>query len=273
MPELPEVETICKSIATVINEKTITDVFQRRTDLRWSLKKEIRSELLNKKLGFPKRIGKYILIPIESEKYLLFHLGMSGRIRIHNNCPKIEKHDHFLLCLDNKTWLIYNDTRRFGFIDLLKKENISKHFLLKNLGVDALSKKLNINLLKKFLTQRKSNIKSLLLNQNIISGIGNIYCNEILFKAKILPMRSSNQIKGNDLRKLLFSIKEILTAAIELGGTTIKDHINPNGDIGYFKQKLNVYGRGAELCRFCHEKIIEIKISGRSTFYCQNCQK
>ena len=130
-----------------------------------------------------------------------------------------------------------------------------------------------LNLLKKFLTHRKSNIKSLLLNQNIISGIGNIYCNEILFKAKILPMRSSNQIKGNDLRKLLFSIKEILTAAIELGGTTIKDHINPNGDIGYFKQKLNVYGRGAELCRFCHEKIIEIKISGRSTFYCQNCQK
>ena len=116
-------------------------------------------------------------------------------------------------------------------------------------------KKLNINLLKKFLTHRKSNIKSLLLNQNIISGIGNIYCNEILFKAKILPMRSSNQIKGNDLRKLLFSIKEILTAAIELGGTTIKDHINPNGDIGYFKQKLNVYGRGAELCRFCNEKI------------------
>ncbi len=273
MPELPEVETICKGITPIINSNKITDVIQKRNDLRWPLKKDIKNNLVGKECKEPFRIGKYILIPINNNFILLIHLGMSGRLRIFNKHPIYKKHDHFSMCLNAKHWIVYSDPRRFGFIDLFNKKSLKNHFLLKNLGMDALSNELNTNWLLEKFKNKKTSIKNVLLNQNILAGIGNIYCNEILFAAKIHPNRLASSIEKENVEKLIFFIKNILKNAIKAGGTTIKDHLNPNGEIGYFKNELKVYGKLKMGCVDCKQKIKEKKISGRSTYYCSFCQK
>lgn len=276
MPELPEVETVRLAISEVVNKALIKKVDIFRYDLRWKIKHDLKNNLEKDFFKTPFRLGKYILIPTNKDNVLLIHLGMSGQIKIQNKKYKKTKHDHINILVKtqcNLTYTItYNDPRRFGFIDLLKKKDIHKHFLLNKLGFEALSKELTINNLKPLLKNRTKSIKNTLIDQTVIAGIGNIYASEILYKAKIHPFRSTNSLSDIDLKTIIKACRFILKKAIKLGGTTIKNHAQPDGKLGYFKQKLKVYGRAGEKCFSCKNNIINSSIAKRSTYYCDNCQ-
>lgn len=276
MPELPEVETVRLALSKLIKNTKVIEVEIFRKDLRWKIKNTLKKNLKNDILIGSYRIGKYILIPTFRDNILLIHLGMSGQIKIRNKKEILLKHDHIRITIESSNknfyYIIYNDPRRFGYIDLFNKNEIKKHFLLKNLGVDPFSKKFNKEYLFQIFKNRSKNIKNSLIDQNIVAGIGNIYASEILFKAKINPFRNVNNLMDEDLKSIIKSTRSILKKSITLGGTTIKDHTQPNGKLGYFKQKLQVYGKKNEKCNICNQMLVMCYISKRSTYYCNQCQ-
>ena len=276
MPELPEVETVRLAISKVVNKALIEKVDIFRYDLRWKIKDDLKIELEKDFFKTPFRLGKYILIPTNKENVLLIHLGMSGQIKIQNKKYEKTKHDHINIVVKSECDLTYNitynDPRRFGFIDLFKKKDIHKHFLLNKLGVEALGRELTVSNLKPLFINRKKSIKNTLIDQTVIAGIGNIYASEILYKAKIHPFRSKNTLSEIDLESIIKACRFILKKAIKLGGTTIKNHAQPDGKLGYFKQKLKVYGREGKKCFSCKNKILNNSIANRSTYYCDYCQ-
>ena len=276
MPELPEVETVRLAISKVVNKALIETVDIFRYDLRWQIKHDLKIDLEKDFFKTPFRMGKYILIPTNKENVLLIHLGMSGQIKIQNKKYEKTKHDHINIVVKTECDLTYNitynDPRRFGFIDLLKKNDIHKHFLLNKLGVEALGRELTVNNLKPLFIKRKKSIKNTLIDQTVIAGIGNIYASEILYRAKIHPFRSTNSLSDKDLESVIKACMFILKKAIRLGGTTIKNHAQPDGKLGYFKQKLKVYGRAGKKCFSCKDNILKNSIANRSTYYCDYCQ-
>ena len=274
MPELPEVETVCRALSKVIKNSRIKKIEFYRKDLRWQVKNNLEITLKNNIFIDPYRRGKYILIPTNTDKIFLIHLGMSGQIRIKKK-DIVQKHDHMRLIVENnnKHFIItYNDSRRFGYIDLFKKKEIREHFLLSKIGVEPLGRELTIEYLQNNFKKRVINIKNALIDQKIIAGIGNIYASEILYKAKINPLRKVNSLSQNDLNSIITYTKIILKRSIDVGGTTIKDHMQPDGSLGYFKQKLQVYGKTNEKCKTCNSFIVKEVISNRSTFICRHCQ-
>ena len=276
MPELPEVETVRLAISKVVNKSLIEKVDIFRYDLRWKIKDDLKIDLEKDFFKTPFRLGKYILIPTNKENVLLIHLGMSGQIKIQNKKYEKTKHDHINIVVKTECDLTYNitynDPRRFGFIDLFKKKDIHKHFLLNKLGVEALGRELTVSNLKPLFINRKKSIKNTLIDQTVIAGIGNIYASEILYKAKIHPFRSTNSLSEIDLESIIKACRFILKKAIKLGGTTIKNHAQPDGKLGYFKQKLKVYGRAGKKCFSCKNNILNNSIANRSTYYCDYCQ-
>ena len=274
MPELPEVETVCRALSKVIKNSRIKKIEFYRKDLRWQVKDNLEVSLKNNIFIDPYRRGKYILIPTNTDKIFLIHLGMSGQIRIKKK-DIVQKHDHMRLIVENnnKHFVItYNDSRRFGYIDLFKKKELREHFLLSKIGVEPLGRELTTEYLKNNFKKRVINIKNALIDQKIIAGIGNIYASEILYKAKINPLRKVNSLSQNDLNSIITFTKIILKKSIDVGGTTIRDHMQPDGSLGYFKQKLQVYGKVNEKCKTCNSFIVKEVISNRSTFICKHCQ-
>jgi len=274
MPELPEVETVCRALSKVIKNSTIKKIEFYRKDLRWQVKDNLEVSLKNNIFIDPYRRGKYILIPTNTDKIFLIHLGMSGQIRIKKK-DIVQKHDHMRMIVENnnKHFVVtYNDSRRFGYIDLFKKKELREHFLLSKIGVEPLGRELTIEYLQNNFKKRVINIKNALIDQKIIAGIGNIYASEILYKAKINPLRKVNSLSQNDLNSIITYTKIILKKSIDVGGTTIRDHMQPNGSLGYFKQKLQVYGKTNEKCKTCNSFIVKEVISNRSTFICRHCQ-
>ena len=274
MPELPEVETVCRALSKVIKNSTIKKIEFYRKDLRWQVKDNLEVSLKNNVFIDPYRRGKYILIPTNTDKIFLIHLGMSGQIRIKKK-DIVQKHDHMRLIVENnnKHFIItYNDSRRFGYIDLFKKKELREHFLLSKIGVEPLGRELTTEYLQNNFKKRAINIKNALIDQKIIAGIGNIYASEILYKAKINPLRKVNSLSQNDLNSIITFTKIILKKSIDVGGTTIRDHMQPDGSLGYFKQKLQVYGKVNEKCKTCNSFIVKEVISNRSTFICKYCQ-
>jgi formamidopyrimidine-DNA glycosylase len=274
MPELPEVETVCRALSKVMKNSTIKKIEFYRKDLRWQVKDNLEVSLKNNIFIDPYRRGKYILIPTNTDKIFLIHLGMSGQIRIKKK-DIVQKHDHMRMIVENnnKHFVItYNDSRRFGYIDLFKKKELSKHFLLSKIGVEPLGRELTTEYLQNNFKKRVINIKNALIDQKIIAGIGNIYASEILYKAKINPLRKVNSLSQNDLNSIITFTKIILKKSIDVGGTTIRDHMQPDGSLGYFKQKLQVYGKVNEKCKTCNSFIVKEVISNRSTFICKYCQ-
>ena len=274
MPELPEVETVCRALSKVIKNSKIKKIEFYRKDLRWQVKDNLEVTLKNNIFIDPYRRGKYILIPTNTDKIFLIHLGMSGQIRIKKK-DIVQKHDHMRLIVENnnKHFVItYNDSRRFGYIDLFKKKELREHFLLSKIGVEPLGRELTIEYLQNNFKKRVINIKNALIDQKIIAGIGNIYASEILYKAKINPLRKVNSLSQNDLNSIITYTKIILKKSIDVGGTTIKDHMQPDGSLGYFTQKLQVYGKTNEKCKTCNSFIVKEVISNRSTFICRHCQ-
>jgi len=274
MPELPEVETVCRALSKVIKNSRIKKIEFYRKDLRWQVKNNLEVTLKNNIFIDPYRRGKYILIPTNTDKIFLIHLGMSGQIRIKKK-DIVQKHDHMRLIVENnnKHFIItYNDSRRFGYIDLFKKKELREHFLLSKIGVEPLGRELTTEYLQNNFKKRVINIKNALIDQKIIAGIGNIYASEILYKAKINPLRKVNSLSQNDLNSIITYTKIILKKSIDVGGTTIRDHMQPDGSLGYFKQKLQVYGKTNEKCKTCNSFIVKEVISNRSTFICRHCQ-
>ena len=274
MPELPEVETVCRALSKVIKNSTIKKIEFYRKDLRWQVKDNLEVSLKNNIFIDPYRRGKYILIPTNTDKIFLIHLGMSGQIRIKKK-DIVQKHDHMRMIVENnnKHFVVtYNDSRRFGYIDLFKKKELREHFLLSKIGVEPLGRELTTEYLQNNFKKRVINIKNALIDQKIIAGIGNIYASEILYKAKINPFRKVNSLSQNDLNSIIKFTKIILKKSIDVGGTTIRDHMQPDGSLGYFKQKLQVYGKVNEKCKTCNSFIVKEVISNRSTFICKYCQ-
>ncbi len=277
MPELPEVETVCLALSKIINYSKVRKIKVFRKDLRWEIRKKFITDLQEDVLIKPYRRGKYILISTLKQKILLIHLGMSGQVKISSNKYNRAKHDHLIINIEskyNKIYsLIYNDPRRFGFIDLFKLKEVEHHFLLKKLGVDPLGNEFNVDYLKKKISNRSKCIKSILMDQTIIAGLGNIYASEILYKAKINPLRSADSLNLKHLKSIITSTKFTLKQSISMGGTSIKDHLQPDGKLGYFVQKLQVYGKKNQNCNNCNNLISMIFINNRSTYFCSNCQK
>jgi len=269
MPELPEVETTVQGLQVLLNKK-ITNIKIYSTKLRYKVPKNIPKILKNSKFVTIYRIGKYIVANSIDHYSLIFHLGMSGRLRILKSSKFIKKkHDHFILMAD-KYILIFNDARRFGFVDLSKTKKTSKKNYISRLGMDALDARLNEEYLQNKICKSIVPIKQILLNQRIIAGIGNIYASEILYDAKISPFTKGCSLQILEIKKIIGSIKKILKMAINSGGSTLKDYASADGTVGNFQNNFKVYNRdGLKISGY---KIKRIMQYGRSTFYCPDIQ-
>ena len=277
MPELPEVETSKKYLKQFLLNAKILNIQSNVLKLRWKINPDIKKIFNNTIILKIDRIGKYILINTSNKKTLIFHLGMSGYLSIKEPNFKKIKHDHIIINYEaingKKKSLIFNDQRRFGHIDFHNTSSLKKHFLIKNLGIDGLSKSLKYDFINKIFSKKTTIIKSVLIDQKIICGIGNIYASEILFYSKIHPLIKVNLLSKDKINFLLLNINIVLSNAVLSGGTTIKDYKQPNGKVGYFKQKLKVYGREKLKCYDCSSIIFKLNISKRATYICPECQK
>ncbi len=276
MPELPEVETVSLALSEVVTNSKILKIEIYRSDLRWKIKKSLKKDLLNDFFKQPYRRGKYILVPTIKDNVFLIHLGMSGQIKIRDSYETLLKHDHVRITIKSNNekiyFITYNDPRRFGYIDLFNNKEINKHFLLKKLGVEPFEKGLNVDYLERIFNKKTKCIKDALMDQGVVAGIGNIYASEILFRAKINPHRSVRKLEREEITSIIRSTREILQKSINVGGTTLQNHLQPNGKLGYFYQKLEVYGKNNKKCNKCKHLISVTIISNRSTYFCNNCQ-
>ena len=273
MPELPEVETVRTALEPVLSGQRIKSVRLTRQDLRWPLPDRLDSRLTGRICAVPERRSKYILVGLDNAEILLIHLGMSGAIRLYNQKPNFAKHDHFSVELESGDWFVFSDPRRFGHLDLFAGADKHTHPLLSGLGVEPLSAGFSASVLSRLMKGRKTSIKAALLDQRLIAGLGNIYVSEALFRAGISPRRKAGAIAGGRAERLAKAIKEVLSEAIAAGGTSLRDHIQPGGEIGYFVQNLRVYGQAGLACGVCGQTIRQIVQSGRSSFYCPSCQR
>ena len=276
MPELPEVETVSLALSKVVINAKILKLEIYRNDLRWEVKKSLKKDLQNDTFKQPYRRGKYILVPTIKNNIFLIHLGMSGQIKIRDSFDILHKHDHIRITIksnnDKIYFIIYNDPRRFGYIDLFNKKEINQHFLLKKLGVEPLEKELKVDYLVRIFDKKIKSIKETLMDQSVIAGIGNIYASEILFRAKINPYRSVKTLNKEEIKSIIRATRQILQKSINVGGTTLQNHLQPNGKLGYFFQKLQVYGKNNKKCNKCKLLISVSTINNRSTYFCNNCQ-
>ncbi len=270
MPELPEVETTLRGITPHIKDQTVSKVIIRQPKLRWPIPSELPQLIEQQTLQNLSRRAKYLLLHFRPGT-LLIHLGMSGSLRIITTDTPPEKHDHFELLFKHQSGIRLTDPRRFGAVLWLGKTP-NTHTLLNKLGPEPLSNDFSADYLYHISRKRKVSIKQFLMNQNIVTGIGNIYCTEALFYAGINPTRAAGQISANEYHHLVIEIKKTLTLAINQGGTSLRDFVGSDGKPGYFKQQLSVYGRKGLPCIYCKKILTEIKQSGRTTLYCGTCQ-
>lgn len=270
MPELPEVETSCRGIEPFCLNTNIDSIIVRQPKLRWPVDQQLSSLLSGSKIKAVKRRGKYILLDTGPNE-LMIHLGMSGSLRVVEPSVAAGKHDHVDICLSNGKVIRYNDPRRFGCF-VLNSEG-EQHKLLAKLGVEPLTEAFNTGYLYPICRQRKASIKSLIMNSQVVVGVGNIYAQEALFMAKIHPNRAANKISQKRINELIKAIKIILARAIEAGGSSLKDFTSADGKPGYFQQTLAVYGRFGEACNICNKPLKQSQIGQRTTVYCSSCQK
>tara|TARA_B100001057_G_scaffold84095_1_gene79914 strand:+ start:12827 stop:13645 length:819 start_codon:yes stop_codon:yes gene_type:complete len=269
MPELPEVETTIKGLYEIKHLK-ILKVFIHTKQLRFKIPLSIKKNLLNSRISKIKRIAKYIILDLDNNFSLVIHLGMSGRLKLFGKNFNSEKHDHFQLTLSNGKTIIYNDPRKFGFIDIVESSNLKKRNYILSLGLDALSKKLDHKYLFSKISKSNVPIKQILLNQRVISGIGNIYASEILFHAKISPLTEGKKLTISHIMLLILSIRKILRKAIKSGGSSIRDYRSIDGTLGNFQKNFKVYNKEGK--KIGKHTILKIVQYGRSTFYCAEVQ-
>lgn len=271
MPELPEVETTLRGISPKANNQTIKELIIRNASLRWPVDSSLIQRLVGLKIIGVTRRAKYLLLET-NVGHIIIHLGMSGILRILPQATPVKKHDHIDLILENGFLLRYNDPRRFGCF-LWTEEPIEQHKLLKHLAPEPLTDNFNTNYLVNICRNRKIAIKTLIMENKSVVGVGNIYANEALFASKISPLRIANTLSVSETSLLCQAIKTILTRAIEQGGTTLKDFLSPDGKPGYFVQKLAVYDKAGQACSNCQQPIQKIIQAQRASFFCPHCQQ
>ncbi|MGD9295673.1 MAG: bifunctional DNA-formamidopyrimidine glycosylase/DNA-(apurinic or apyrimidinic site) lyase [Roseobacter sp.] len=283
MPELPEVETVRRGLTPAMEGVVIDRADVNRPDLRWPFPPDMAARLTGRRVERLRRRSKYILADLDSGETLLIHLGMSGRMLVSgdplgqfvHDHPAAQKHDHVVLHMANGARITFNDPRRFGAMDLMQTASGESHKLLSMLGPEPLGNAFNEAHLIQAFKGRMSPVKSVLLDQRIVSGLGNIYVCEALFRAKIHPKRKAGKIGKERVRDLVPIIRNVLSEAIEAGGSSLRDFRQADGELGYFQHSFDVYGREGEPCRTenCPNVIRRIVQSGRSSFYCAQCQR
>lgn len=270
MPELPEVETSRRGIEPHIIGQTVKQVVIRQKQLRWPVPSTIKQQLVSQKIESVDRRGKYLLLG-SAAGTLIIHLGMSGSLRILPEGTAAEKHDHFEILFSNGKLLRLRDPRRFGAVLWTKKDPLD-HKLISSLGPEPLDEDFNTDYLYQQGKNRKTPIKSLIMNSQVVVGVGNIYASESLFLAGINPRRASNRLSKQRYQKLVNAIKQVLQLAIRQGGTTLRDFTREDGKPGYFQQTLSVYGRAGQPCPSCNHPVKQFTLGQRSTYYCPHCQ-
>jgi formamidopyrimidine-DNA glycosylase len=285
MPELPEVETVRRGLAAVMEGRPISNVLVRRRDLRRPVPDDFEKTLTGRIVTTIERRAKYLLFNLDDGGVVIAHLGMSGRMVIEQeteaNTPgdfvhDVEpggKHEHIVFSVGNGTVIRFSDPRRFGLMDLSTRDGLADHPLLAGLGPEPLGDDFNGAALAERLKGKRTPIKSALLDQRIVAGLGNIYVCEGLFRAGLSPRRSAHTVQGNRADRLVNSIKAVLDDAIAAGGSTLRDHVAPSGEIGYFQHSFKVYGREEGGCTKCATPIRRLVQAGRSTFFCPKCQR
>ncbi len=272
MPEIAEVETVRNTLKSMILNKKIVDVKILYPKIIESNITDFKDILIGRKFIDIDRIGKWLMFDL-NDYYLLSHLRMEGKYFVKKSTDEVIKHEHIILSFEYGTDLRYHDTRKFGRMNLVKKSDIDKIEAIKKQGIEANSDKLSKEYLYEKIHKKNIPLKNLLLDQTIISGLGNIYANEVMFAAHINPSRLGKDVSIDECDLLVKASKQIIDAAIKDGGTTIKSYTSSLGVTGRFQQHLMVHKRKDEACKVCQTKIECVKIGGRSTYFCPSCQK
>lgn len=273
MPELPEVETVRRGLSATLSGATIAKVTLRRKGLRAPFPERMAEILKGRKIERIGRRAKYLLFQLSGGKVLVAHLGMTGRFMVEKKAPSdYAKHDHVIFQLVDGRVVIYNDARRFGLMTVLEKKRLATHALFRELGVEPLSKSFTTAYLRAALETRHAPIKTVLMDQSIVVGVGNIYASEALFLAKIHPKRKASNV-AKQATTLILAIRKVLKLAIASGGSSLRDFVQVSGEAGYFQHRFNVYGRRGKPCFYCGIPLRSIRQAGRSSFFCPQCQK
>lgn len=283
MPELPEVETVRRGLSPVMEGVVIERADVNRPDLRWPFPDRMAERLTGQRVDRLRRRSKYILADLSSGETLLIHLGMSGRMTVSGDPlgqfalkhPMAQKHDHVVFHMANGARVTFNDPRRFGAMDLLPTVTADEHKLLSVLGPEPLGNDFHEQHLIESFKGKNTPVKSALLDQGIVAGLGNIYVCEALYRAGVSPRRKAGQISAARVASLVPIIRQVLQDAIEAGGSSLRDFRQADGELGYFQHRFDVYGREGQPCRTdgCGAVIRRITQSGRSSFYCAQCQR
>lgn len=276
MPELPEVETVCRGLATVLETRILTRLELRRKDLRFPFPEGLIQLVEGRRITRIRRRAKYILIHLDDGGVMIGHLGMSGRMLIGRAEELVlAAHDHVVLHTDHGMAIRFNDARRFGFLDYTRESELDRHKLLQGLGPEPLGNEFSGPVLAAKLAGKAAPIKAALLDQRIVAGLGNIYVSEALFFARLDPARPAGSVPPAAADRLAASIKDVLTRAIAAGGSSLRDYVQTSGELGYFQHQWAVYGKEGEPCPGCTCKtgITRIVQSNRSTFYCAKRQR
>ncbi len=273
MPELPEVETVKEALKRkILNKKIMNVKIHYSKIIEYPTNDEFIKNLIGETINDIKRRGKWLMFELNNY-YLLSHLRMEGKYNYKSSSDELGKHEHVEFIFDDDTSLRYQDTRKFGRMYLYKKEEAESKAPLNELGLEPWDDRLNSKYLKEIYKNKKKEIKSVLLDQSIITGIGNIYADEILFLSKVNPYKKACELKEKELNSIIENTKKVLEAAIKEGGTTIKSYTSEEGVHGRFQQSLYVHQRKDEECKICGTKITKVVIGGRGTYYCKKCQK
>jgi formamidopyrimidine-DNA glycosylase len=279
MPELPEVETVMRGLRERLEGHVIVHAIAHRPDLRWPLPDGLVARLTGARVTGFRRRGKYILMRLNGGVSVLLHLGMSGRILLTPLRPnQPTPHEHLVLETDDGWRLGFVDPRRFGSVDLVSTACEDAHRLLAGLGPEPLTEDFTPARLSASLAGRRTPIKAALLDQKVIAGLGNIYACEALFRARLSPQRSAHTVPGTRAARLVLAIKETLQEAVAAGGSSLRDYVQPDGELGYFQHAWKVYGREGEACERCPGRpacvgVRRVTQAGRSTFYCPRTQR
>ena len=272
MPEIAEVETVRNTLKLKILNQKIKDFKVYYAPILIGDIEETKQKLIGKSFIDIKRIGKWLLFETNTH-YLLSHLRMEGKYFLKDEKEPLEKHEHVEIIFENGLSMRYHDTRKFGRMKMIEKEKLYEFEGIKKQGIEPIDSKLTKEYLYEHFSKKNIPMKTLLLDQTIISGLGNIYADEVLFDAKILPTRLGTSITLEECERIKKSCKKIITKAIEMGGTTIRSYTSSLGVTGRFQQYLMVHKREGEKCFTCNNPIIKTRIGGRSTYYCEHCQK
>ena len=283
MPELPEVETVRRGLAPVLEGRVIAQARVNRPDLRFPLPDRMAERLTGARVLALRRRSKYILADLSTAETLLIHLGMSGRMLVsgamlgdfHHDHPAPQKHDHVVLEIEGGARVTFNDARRFGAMDLMATETAEAHPLLAKLGPEPLGNAFDGAFLTAALAGRRTPIKSALLDQHLVAGLGNIYVCEVLYRAGIAPQRLAGDLTAAQAAALVPIIRDVLDEAITAGGSSLRDYRQADGELGYFQHAFRVYDREGQPCATpgCTGTVSRIVQSGRSSFYCPACQR